>query len=239
VPARRQRRRPSAKCRCAVVIARHAAVEDIGSGHVELLIEVLVGIIVDGDDGAIERKAREHAAAAGVGIDLGLEVRIGRCRGIAAHGTCGHRGIATEGDLATADALDALGRGEHQHDVGRLHAPLPAEAAAGHADEHRVGEASLAVAHHQHTASVAAAGEEGHLGEIRDDRNAVGALEQAIGNPLVRGAAQLLEHLAGDEKLALLARGLRGHGGGGAGEGEGPEQAREQVADGHDQGSPS
>ena len=36
-------------------------------------------------------------------------------------------------ELAVGDAFDALARGEHQHDVGGLHADLPADVAAGDA----------------------------------------------------------------------------------------------------------
>src|SRR5204863_10223428 len=84
--------------------------------------------------------------------------------------------------------------------------PLPAEAAAGHGDEHRVGEATLLVAHHQHAVATAPAGKERDLGEVGNDRNAVSALQQAIGNRLVARCAQLFQNLTRGQEAPLLAR---------------------------------
>ncbi len=83
---------------------------------------------------------------------------------------------------------------------------MPAEAAPGHGDEHRVGEAPLLVAHHQHAVATASAGEERDLGQVRNDRDAVSALEQAIGNRLVPRCAQLFQNLTRGQEAPLLAR---------------------------------
>src|SRR5207248_6032647 len=68
--------------------------------------------------------------------------------------------------------------------------------------------------------------------QVGNDRDAIGALEQPLGNRLVTGVANLLEHLARDEEAPLLAC-LRMGRIGDAGEQHCREQRRESRADTH------
>ena len=65
---------------------------------------------------------------------------------------------------------------------------------------------AIGLTHDQHALAVAAAGEEGDLGERRDDGDAVGALEQAVRDRLVARVTQFLEYFAGNEQAALEPR---------------------------------
>jgi hypothetical protein len=81
--------------------------------------------------------------------------------------------------------------------------------------------------------AAAPAGEERDLGEIGEDGDAVGALQQSVGDHLIARVAQLLQHLTGDEQTPFLARGLRLNGGGDAEQGESSQQRDERGAHAH------
>ena len=217
---------------CGLLSAGHRTGNDVARGDTGLVVEGRVRLVINGDRRAVERQSREHAAAARVGVDLSLEGRIRGGRGLTSHRSRGDRGIGAEGHLAAVDALHALGRGEHQDDVGRLHAPLPAEASAGHRDEHRVGEVAFLVPQDQHTVATAAAGEERDLGHVGEHGDTVGTFEQAIRYRLVARGAQLLEDLARHQQAALFAR-LRLRAGGGDREHDTGEQTENTGAGAH------
>src|SRR6516162_325449 len=172
-----------------------------------------------------------------VRVDLRPEGDIGGGRGLPSDGPGGDRRIGAEGHLAAVDALDPPGGREHQDDVGELYAPLPAEAAASHGDEHRVREATLLVTHDQRAVTAATAEEESRLGQVGKYRDPIGSLEQPIGNPPVAGGGQVLEHLAGEEQATLLAC-LGMGGGGGGGECESSEKRNDRSAHVHGETSP-
>ena len=81
-----------------------------------------------------------------------------------------------------------LRRGEHQHDVGGLHADLPADVAAGDGDHDGIREPAVGVAHHHGAAAAAAADDGGDLHDVRDDGDAVGARHAGVGDERCRAA---------------------------------------------------
>src|SRR5262249_23618288 len=172
-----------------------------------------------------------------VRVDLRPEAGVGGGGRLPSDRTCSHRGIGAEGYLAAVDALDALRCGEHQHDVGELHAPLPAEAAASHGDEHRVREAAVFVAHDEYAMSAAPAEEEGRLGHIGKHWDSISALEEAIRNPPVACGADVRQDLAGVEQTAFLAC-LGVDGGCRDGESERSQQRNDRTAYVHGETSP-
>ncbi len=174
------------------------AAHDLGGEHAALRIEGAVGLVVHRQRGAVERDAGEEAAIARIGKHFGIDARGGFAR--AAHRTRGDRRAGAERELAVGDAFDAALAREHQHDVGGLRADLPADAAAGEVDEHRVREAALAVAHDHDARAATTADDEGDLRDVGDDRDAIGALQETLGDHLVALLAQLIEHFGRHEQ---------------------------------------
>src|SRR6185436_1535066 len=128
----------------------------------------LVGLGVDGQDAAVHRHAGKQPAIARVRIHLGGEVLIGRGGGLATYRTRGYRGVGAQCELAVGDALDALGGGEYQHDVGGLHADLPADVAARQRHHDGIGELAVGVPDHHRAAAASATDHRGNLDDVGD-----------------------------------------------------------------------
>ena len=183
--------------------------EDIGRRHPEPTIEHRVGVVVDREIGAAERHAHEQPTAAGIRIDLGAEFGVGSCIGLHAHGACRHRRIGTEGDLLPLqDTVEAAWGGEHEQDVGRLHAHLESDAAAPHRHHHRRAPCAVGIADVQNPLPVVDAEDESPFDHIGEDRHALGLLQHRRRERLAGIREELVERLAGvDDGLDLLLTG--------------------------------
>ena len=171
---------------------------DVGRGDAGATVEHRVGVRVERQARSVDRDAEEQAPGAGVGIDFGAHPGVGAGVGGAADRAEGHVGVGTEGDLVAAHhALEAAGRGEHEHDVGRLHAGLEAEAAAAHRDHRRRAPRAVAAADEQDALAVVDAQDEAPLDHVGEDRDALGRAEHRRGDRLDLEAAELVEHLLG------------------------------------------
>jgi hypothetical protein len=150
-------------------------------------VDRLVGGIVDREHRAIERDAREQAARTRPRPDLRLELAIRRRRRIAAERTRGTPASAPRVNLPlTIDSEPAVAA-EHQHDVRRLHAGLEADAAAGEADERRVGPGAVGILHRQQPMAATTADDQAGLDGIGDDHDRPGLVEQLVGDRRSRG----------------------------------------------------
>jgi hypothetical protein len=108
---------------------------------------------------------------------------------------------------------------EHQDDVRRLRADLPADAAPGQGNEARVAPAA-ALAHRDDTLAPAATDHETGLDHARDHRNAVGIGQQFGRDGVLRYLAELMQHVGSGMQAIVL--GLAGT------DGERPEQRQAQ-----------
>ena len=189
--------------------------EDIGRRHPEPTVEHRVGVVVDREIGSAERHAHEQSTAAGIRIDLGTEFGVGSRIGLYAHGACRHRRIGTERDLLPLqDAVEAARGGEHEQDVGRLHAHLESDTAAPHRHHHWRAPCAVGITDVKHALPIVDTEDESALDHIGEDRHALGLLQHRRRERLAWIREELVERLAGahDGLDFLLAGDGLGHG---------------------------
>src|SRR6185437_5680833 len=87
---------------------------------------------------------------------------------------------------------------EDEHEIRLLDAPLKAEAAARECHENGAREVAARVSHHEDTVSTLATEEERNLGELRNDCDAISALQEPVGD--------VVEYLSGEEEASFLQR---------------------------------
>ena len=99
-----------------------------------------------------------------------------------------------------------LARGEHQHDVGGLHADLPADVAAGERHHDGIGELAVGITHDHGTAAAPSAHHRGHLDHVGNHGDAIGACHEFFGNGIVVLREQFFEHAGSFDQSGFFTR---------------------------------
>src|SRR6185295_10830846 len=143
--------------------------------------------------------------------DLRVQLEVGAGLGAAADRPRRDAGLAAEGELARDQRSGAALGHEEEHEVGALASDLEAHASAGEGDERDRAPSPGAVTTADDSASVAGPVADRSLDHVRDDGDAVAALEQRLGDASIGLLQQLAVDVVGIAH-PLLELGVAEHG---------------------------
>src|SRR5436309_3095926 len=128
-----------------------------------------MGRLVDLDGRAVDRNPGENAATAGIREDFGAQLRIRGGFGTAPDRAGRDRRAGAQRELAAEQPFHAFPGPKDEHNIGRLHAGLPAYAAAREDYKLRDSPSAVTVANQHDPAPSANAAYEADLYDAGDD----------------------------------------------------------------------